>query len=170
MSNRIRLLTLGFIVSMLLILVMAPANAGAIKTYFNASETPLAAISPGEETFPDGRYNLRGAVDIFTFVADDPRLDNAEDRVTTNLNFKFMPEPVYVAGQMCGRFVISNVGGYWEGTWTGMRAENGYSYFHFTGSGSGGYEGMQLRMRGERLEPNPTLPEIYHGYIIEPSG
>ena len=170
MNTRTRILTLCFVVLMLQVLVMSPANARAIKTNFNASETPVAVITPGVETFPDGRYNLRGEVDIFAFVADDPRLNNAEDRVTINWNFKWMPEPVYVAGQMWGKFVITNAGGYWEGTWTGVREENGFSYFHYVGTGGGGYEGMQLRMWGERLDPDPTVPEIYQGYIIEPGG
>jgi hypothetical protein len=170
MNNRGRLLTLGVVLSTLLVLVVGSAQAGSNKTYFTANETPLRVISPGEESFPDGRYNLRGGEDIYTFVASDPRLDNAEDDVTINWNFKFMPEPVYVAGQMWGTFVITNDGGSWEGIWTGMRAENGYSYFHFVGSGGRGYKGMQLRMWGERLDPDPTLPEIYHGYIIEPGG
>lgn len=170
MSNRTRLLALGLVVLLLLALVIAPANAGALKTYFNGSETPLAVVSPGVETFPDGRYHMRGEVDVFAFTADDPRLDNADNQVTINLNFKWMPEPVYVSGQMWGTFAITNVGGCWEGSWTGLRDENGYSYFHFVGSGCGGYAGMQLRMWGERLDPDPTVPEIYHGYIIEPGG
>lgn len=171
MNKRARFLTVSVVLLVLLVLVMGTVQAGAIKTYFTASETPLQYVSPGEEWFPDdGRYNLRGAEDIYALVADDPRLDDAEDHVTINWNFKLMPEPVYVAGQMWGTFVITNDGGYWEGIWTGTRAENGYSYFHFVGSGGGGYEGMKLRMWGERLDPDPTLPEIYHGYIIEPGG
>ncbi len=169
MNIRARLLTSSFLMVMLLMLVISSANAGASKTYFNGSETPTAVILPGVETFPDGRYHLRGEVDTFAFTADDPRLDNAENRVTINWNFKWMPEPVFVSGQMWGTFILSNAGGYWEGNWTGLRDENGYSYFHFVGSGFGGYQGMQLRMWGERLDPDPTVPEICQGYILEPA-
>ena len=170
MKTRTRILILCFVVLMLQMLVIAPANAGAIKTYFNVSETPLAAISPGVENFPDGRYHIRGAVDTYAFLADDPRLDDAVNQITFNGNFTWMPEPVYAAGRMWGKFVITNAGGYWEGTWNGVREENGYSYFHLIGKGGGGYEGMQLLMWGERLDPDPTVTAIYQGYIIEPGG
>jgi hypothetical protein len=64
--------------------------------------------------------------------------------------------------------VITNDGGTWHGSWTGGREENGDSFFHFVGSGSGGYEGMQLRMWGERLDPNPYLvPTSWSGNILE---
>jgi hypothetical protein len=130
----------------------------------------VATLDSGQEFFPDGRYHLRGGVEKFAFEASDPRLDDAVNLVTVNWNFKWMPEPVYVSGRMWGEFVLTNEVGTWEGTWTGVREENGFSYFHFVGHGDGGYEGLQLRMWGERLDPDPSGPEIYHGYIIEPGG
>jgi hypothetical protein len=69
---------------------------------------------------------------------------------------------------MWGTFILSNAGGSWEGSWTGYRDENGFSYFHIVGAGTGGYDGLQLRMWGERLSPDPTVPEVYSGYILDP--
>jgi hypothetical protein len=151
-------------------MAVGPAAAEGNKTHFTGSETGVATLDPGQESFPDGRYHLRGGVEQFAFEASDPRLDDAVNLVTVNWNFKWMPEPVYVSGRMWGTFVITNDGGTWEGTWTGVRDENGFSTFHFVGHGGGGYEGLQLRMRGERLDPDPSVPEMYRGTIIEPGG
>lgn len=168
MSSRIRSLTAILVALALVLLTLGSASAGATKAYFTGSETWVSDLSPGEESFPDGRWHVRGAQSIFAFEADDPRLDDAIDGVTINLNFKWMPEPVYVAGNMWGTFVLTNPGGYWEGTWTGTRDVNGYSYFHYVGAGHGGYEGLQLRMWGERLDPDPAASETFHGYILAP--
>ncbi|OGO35947.1 MAG: hypothetical protein A2W35_18975 [Chloroflexi bacterium RBG_16_57_11] len=170
MSNRSRPLFVIFIVLVFLFVAVVPTSAQATKTLFTATETFVADLSLGTETFPDGRYNLRDGISLFHFEASDPRLDNAEDLITINWDFKFMPEPVFVSGQMWGKFKITNEGGYWEGTWNGVREENGFSYFHYGGVGGGGYAGMKLKMWGERLDPDPTVPETWQGIIIEPGG
>ena len=167
MNTRIRSLSVILIVLALSLAAVGPLSAGATKAYFTATEFDEVPLNLGEEFYPDGRYHLREAVSQFTFMSSDPRLNNAEDVVTINWNFEWMPEPVFVSGRMWGRFVLTNAGGYWEGTWTGFRDTNGFSYFHFAGAGGGAYEGMQLRMWGERLDPDPTVPEIYQGYILE---
>jgi len=169
MSNRVRSLTVVLAVLALLCLIAAPATAGS-KTYFTGSEISLGTVSSGEEFFPDGRYHTRRAIELFAFEADDDRLDNAENLVTVNWNFVWMDEPVYVSGPMWGTFELTNEGGSWEGSWTGLRDENGFSYYHFVGHGVGGYDGLQLRMWGERLTPDPSQPENYHGYILETGG
>ena len=87
----------------------------------------------------------------------DPRLDDAVDQITFNANFSFEPEPVCVSGPMWGTFVIINEGGSWDGTWTGVREKNGFSYFHYIGTGTDGYEGLKLRLWGERLDPDPKM-------------
>ena len=66
--------------------------------------------------------------------------------------------------------IITNAGGYWEGSWTGVRDENGFEYLHWIGTGYGGYEGLKYRMWGERLTPNPAAPVYWTGYIIENNG
>ena len=169
MSTRVRSLTAFFVVLALLCLTVGPVAAGS-KTYFTGSETRVEDLDPGEDFYPDGRFHLRGAVGIFAFQADDSRLDDADNIVVVNWNFAWMPEPVYVSGPMWGSFILTNDGGYWEGSWTGLRDENGFSYFHFVGHGGGGYDGLQLRMWGERLTPDGSAPENYHGYILETGG
>ena len=169
MSTRVRSITAVLVVLVLLGGIVGPAAAGS-KTYFTAGECCETVLDLGEEFFPDGRYHLRGASSTFEFWADDPRLDNAINQITCNWNFVWMPEPIYVAGPMWGTFVITNDGGWWEGSWTGVREKNGFSYFPFVGRGGGGYEGLQLRFRGERLDPDPTIPEVHHGYILETGG
>ncbi len=168
MNTRKRCLLAMTFILVLWLLPASPADAGTTRTEFTGSETWVTMLEPGKEFFPDGRYHIRGEVDEFAFEATDPRLDQATNTVTINCNFRLMPEPVYVAGEMWGKFMLANAGGYWEGTWTGSRDENGYSYFHFTGHGGGGYEGLHLQMWGERLTPDPTAPELYYGYILEP--
>jgi hypothetical protein len=60
--------------------------------------------------------------------------------------------------------------GHRDGAWTGVRDENGFSYFHYLGAGRDGYEGLKLRMCGERLDPDASVPETYYGYILEQGG
>lgn len=170
MSNRIRspLAVFSFAFLVLMLAVGTATAGGATKTAFTGSETLVGPVSTGTEFYPDGRYHLRGAQQRFAFVADDPRVNNADNLVTINWNFRFVPPPVYVSGQMWGEFTLTNENGYWKGTWTGVRDERGFSYFHFVGAGAGGYEGLQLRMWGSRESPNPAQPEVYEGFIIEP--
>jgi hypothetical protein len=166
MSTRVRSIMIVSILLVLLGVTAGPVAAGT-KTFVTAYECCEIGEYPGKEFFPDGRYHLRGAGSSFDFWSDDPRLDDATNRITLNANFVWMPEPIFAAGRMWGKFVLSNDGGWWEGTWTGVREKNGFSYFHFVGKGGGGYEGLQLNIRGERLDPDPSVTEVYHGYILE---
>ena len=162
--------TVALALAALLCLTVGPVHAGS-RTYVTATETWVADFDPGEESFPDGRYHVRGGVSVYSWEASDPRLDGALDLVTISWNFRFEPEPVYFSGPMWGTFALSDDGGNWEGTWTGVREENGFSYFHFVGTGTGGYEGLKLRLWGERLDPDPyTVPESFTGYILESGG
>lgn len=169
MSTRVRSVMTIFILLVLLSVTAGPAAAGT-KTYITAYECCEVSEFAGKEFFPDGRYHVRDAISTFTFWSEDPRLDDAINRITLNANFVLMDPPIYAAGNMWGKFVITNDGGWWEGTWTGVREKNGFSYFHFVGHGGGGYEGLELRIRGERLDPDPSVTEIYHGYILEMGG
>jgi len=171
MSSRIRSLLAAVPVALLALLLAAgaaTAGEGATKTAFTGSETFVGPVSAGTEFFPDGRYHVRGAQQRFAFAADDPRLNNADNLVTINWNFRLVDPPIFVSGQMWGEFTLTNENGYWKGTWTGVRDERGFSYFHFVGAGGAGYEGLQLRMWGSRESPDPSLPELYEGIIIEP--
>ncbi|MBW6466858.1 MAG: hypothetical protein K0B06_10165 [Brevefilum sp.] len=167
MSTRVRSIMVVFILLVLLGVTAGPVAAGS-KTYFTATEYLVADKDPGTESFPDGRYHLRRASSETEWVATDPRLDGADALFTINWNFTFEPEPVWFSGPMWGTFVIANGSGTWKGRWTGVREENGDSFFHFVGRGSGGYEGLQLRMWGQRLDPNPYIvPTSWSGYILE---
>ncbi|MDT8306713.1 MAG: hypothetical protein RRC07_12320 [Anaerolineae bacterium] len=143
--------------------------AAGSKTDFTATETWAYDIDPGREFYPDGRFHLRDSVGVFIWEADDDRLDGA-NIVVVNWNFVWMPESVFVSGPIWGSFFLSNDGGSWEGSWTGVRDENGFSYFHYVGHGRGGYEGLQLRAWGERLTPDGAAPEDFHGTILETGG
>jgi hypothetical protein len=170
MSTRVRSITAVLVVLVLLGVTAGPAAAGS-KTSLTGTEYLVADHDPGEEFFPDGRYHLRGGVSETLWEATDSRIDGAVSLFTINWNFTFEPEPVWFSGPMWGTFVITNDGGTWEGSFTGVREENGDSFFHYVGHGSGGYEGMQLRMWGERLDPNPYLvPTSWSGYILETGG
>jgi len=143
------------------------ANAKMVKTYFTGTETWVRDISPGVETFPDkSLYHMRDNVAIFEEQTSDPRV-SGECQSVINWNFKLVDPPVFVTGRMWGTFTITNANGYWKGTWTGVRDQNGFSYFKYEGQGYGGYKGMKLHARLERLSPDPTVPETINGYILE---
>jgi hypothetical protein len=101
-------------------------------------------------------------------VASDPRV-TGDEVITINYNMKVVDPPVYITGRMWGTFRITNEGGYWEGTFTGLRDEQGYSYIEYVGSGGGGYAGLQIRVHDERLDPDPTALYHWTGYILDPS-
>jgi hypothetical protein len=170
MNCKIRIILSSLVVLTLLFYPFIPAKAKTIRTQFSGSEVFLEDVDSGREfiTKP-GRYQLRDGRSRFEITTTDPRL-NGENLVTVNLNFKLVDPPVFGTGPMWGKFRISNAGGAWEGSWNGVRDENGYSYFRFVGKGLGGYAGMKLQMWAERLTPDPTQPEMLHGYIIEGTG
>ena len=163
MKTRIALLAA---VALVVLLSVGTAGAKPTKINFTGSEISIGTFDDGTETYPGGNYHVRDAVELFAFTATDPRVDGV-NKITVNWNFKWMPEPVFVSGRMWGTFVLTNGGGYWNGTWTGVRDMNGFSFFHMVGHGGGGYEGLILVMDGERLTPDPTQPENYVGTIIE---
>jgi hypothetical protein len=158
------------VVLLAILLAAGTAVAAPPRTEFTGTEVYGASLDFGTETFPgNNNYHVRGAVDLLFFTGSDPRV-TGENEVTINLNFQFVPEPVFVRGPMWGTFRLANEGGYWEGIWNGVRDTNGFSYYHFVGHGRGGYAGLQLMMDGERLTPDPTQPEHYRGVIIEAGG
>ncbi|HET6447396.1 MAG TPA: hypothetical protein VFI27_22770 [candidate division Zixibacteria bacterium] len=163
-------ITLMAAVAVVVLLLVGTVGAEPPKTEFTGTEISIATVNPGTETFPgNNNYHVRDSVELFSFTATDLRV-SGENEVTVNWNFKIMPEPVYVSGRMWGTFRLTNDGGYWDGTWTGVRDANGFSYFHMVAHGGGGYEGLELKMDGERLTPDPSQPEVYVGIIIETGG
>ena len=113
MNTRVRLIMAILVVLVLLGVTAGPA-AAYTKTDITAYECCEVSEYAGKEFFPDGRYHIRGGISSFNFWSDDPRLDNATNRITLNANFVWMPEPIYAAGNMWGTFVITNDGG-WVG-------------------------------------------------------
>lgn len=156
------------IILALLLIPAGEANARMVKTPVTGTETWVRDISLGRESYPDKNlYHVRDAVSIFAEQTSDLRV-SGEGRVVINWNFKLVDPPVYGTGRMWGTFTISNANGNWEGTWTGVRAKNGFSYFKYEGQGYGAYKGMKLHLRLQRLTPDPTQPETIIGYILEP--
>lgn len=159
-----------FSLSLILALVMVPTMQGSaktVKTTFTGTDTLGRDIDPGKETFPDKNlYHVRNNVFTSLVEASDPRV-SGEALYDFNCNFKLVDPPVYVTGRMWGTFKLSNADGYWEGIIEGVRIKNGYSYFKYVGHGKGAYKGLQLRMRYERLDPDPSVPGTLRGYILE---
>jgi hypothetical protein len=110
---------------------------------------------------------LRDAQGVFTVVATDPRV-SGDEVITINYDTKVVDAPVYITGRMWGTFRITNAGGYWEGTFTGVRDERGFSYIEYVGSGGEGYAGLHIRVHDERLDPDPTALYHWTGYILDP--
>ena len=171
MKRLLRLSVLVMALIAILVLVAGPVAAKATKTEFTAIETYGADTSPGKEWVTGKGKNqidhLRGAEGTFTVVASDPRV-TGDEVITINYNMKVVDPPVYITGPMWGTFRITNGGGCWEGTWTGVRDEQGFSYIDYVGSGCGGYTGLQLRVHDERLDPDPTALYHWTGYILDP--
>jgi hypothetical protein len=167
MNRHKNILVILLVCSVLLLGTVDQAAASATMTPFTGTEVYVSELSPGEIFSSDGNMHIRGIVQSFAATVSDPRVTGL-DTVTINGNFKLVAPPVSFMGQMWGTFRISNGDGYWEGTWTGVRAENGFSYMTVRGEGYGEYEGMKIFMDVERLSPDPTQPEILNGYILEP--
>jgi len=167
MKQHKNLFVFFLISAVLLISTVGRATAAAIKTSFTGTEVYVSDVAPGEIFFSDGNMHIRGIVQSFAVSVSDPRV-NGVDTVTINGNFKLVPPPTAFTGPMWGTFQISNQDGYWEGTWTGERADNGFSYISVRGEGYGEYEGMKIFIDVERLSPDPAQPEILNGYILEP--
>lgn len=157
----------------LLLMPVGQASAKMIKTPFTGTDTLLEDLDPGIETFPGkDRYHVRDNVFTTTVVTTDPRVSGTMLFTSFNANFKLVDPPVYVTGRMWGTFILPYTGGevddYWEGTITGVRYENGYSYFKYVAHGHGAYAGMQLRMNYAREDADPSVPGILTGYVLEP--
>jgi len=152
----------------LLAITTGLASANPNKTPISGQESVLPEFVPGKEFLPDGNlYKVRDEIDYIEVTSDDPRVTGT-NTITFNGNFKFAPEPVFVTGRMWGTFSISNDGGNWEGTYTGVRDERGYSYFSYVGSGGGGYDGLKIRYDIVHKNPDPTTPFLFTGYIMDP--
>lgn len=153
-----------------LLLAASPAAAGTIptKTAVTGTDTFLYDIYYGDENItPEGVYQIRDGISVGRWDTNDPRL-TGEYTFTFNADFQFMPEPVFVSGDMWGTFMMETGEGSWEGTYTGTRDELGYSRFQYVGYGRGAYKGLKLKMAYKRLTADPSVPALISGAIIEP--
>lgn len=171
MKRLLRLSVLALILFAVLLLVAGPAAAKATKTKFTAIETFIEDLAPGK-SWVTGKGNnqiehLRGGEALFTVEATDPRV-SGDEVITINYDMKVVDPPVYITGPMWGTFRVENDGGYWKGTWVGVRDKRGFSYIEYVGSGGGGYAGLKIRVHDERLDPDPTALYHWTGYILDP--
>ena len=169
--NGRRLILMVLLIAAAILPAAGPAAAQATRAEFTATETWVEDISLGKEWYSgpnDKIYNEREGRSRYDVVATDPRVSGVEI-ITVNLDMKLVDDPdVYFAGTMHGTFHIENDGGTWEGLWTGVRDERGFSYIEYVGSGGGGYAGLQMRVHNQRLTPDWTVPHIWTGYILDP--
>jgi hypothetical protein len=173
--NGRRLILMVLLAVAVILLAAGPAAAKATRTEFTATEIYKGIdLDPGVDwtTGKDHEkiWHLRGNIMELTVDASDDRVDGYEI-VTCNLDMKLVDDPVvWATGRMWGTFKITNDDGTWEGTWTGVRDERGYSFFKYLGKGGGDYAGLQIRVDSERLDPDPTYPYSWTGYLLDPHG
>jgi len=147
-------------------LTLGSAAAAATSTPFLGTST-FVSESGGVPSFPDGRFHIRDFEQVSNDVVSDPRVSGT-DTIIVNFNFRVVPPPVSFSGPMWGTFHVENSGGWWDGTWTGVRDENGFAFVDGVGHGGGGYEGLHGRWHFERLSPNPYAPWSIEGVILDP--
>jgi hypothetical protein len=158
------------LVLLIVLLVAAPAMAKAVKTSFSGEESMAGPpLDPGTATFPGGNFHMRGLTAVYNDVTDDPRV-TGQNTIVANWNFRPAPPPVIWTGPMWGTLHIENNGGAWDGTWTGMRDQNGNSIIKGVAHGSDQYAGMKGHWTFTRLTPDPTAPFDISGWILDPPG
>jgi len=162
------LLKVGLLLTVLLASAL-PAQAEAVKTEFTGSSALMGLIDPGVETHPDGNVHVRGLTLLYFDDLSDPRVSGF-DTVVVNYNMRTVSPPAFITGPMWGTLHIENEGGYWDGTWTGVRDEEGFAYLRGVAHGHGGYEGLKATYDLTRLSPDPNGSFDVTGTIIEPQG
>jgi hypothetical protein len=138
MSNRAQL-ALAFAVSLLLVTGFALAQA--IMTPYTATEAPLALVSPGETTQPDGNAHIRGYTLDLVRTGSDPRVTGGTLRTMMNLNLgKDFSGPIWGTSH----WEIGS--GVWEGTFEGStNFVTHVGYYDAVWHGSGQFGGLQLK-------------------------
>ena len=166
MKKQLSVLVVGLIV---LSILAVPVQAGIIRTEYAGLEYYVGPLSPGRQWISeDGVLHIRGGQETYRDEVGDPRLCG-DTVVTLNANFHLADPPVFVYGPMWGTFRIENEGGYWEGSWVGVRTElQGFSYIRGVLHGHGAYDGLQARAEYVRESPDPTAPFAVHGVLMEP--
>ena len=167
--NKLSLLFKASLFLTILLAAAVPARAQAVKTEFTGVSYLAGLIDPGVETYPDGNVHVRGLTLLYFDDLSDPRVTGF-DTVLVNYNMRSAPSPVVITGPMWGTMHIENEGGYWDGTWTGVRDEQGFAYLRGVVHGHGGYEGLKANYELTRLSPDPNAPFNVTGAILDPPG
>ena len=87
-----------------------------------------------------------------------------------NYNMRTAPAPAFLTGPMWGTFVVENENGWWDGTWTGERNEQGFAIMRGLTHGHGDYEGLKAHYEIIRESPDPMATSTVTCYIIDPKG
>jgi hypothetical protein len=183
MKRLLRLSVLILALITILLVQVGPVGAKATRTEFKVFKVRETWVwddpdAPAKEWIDaDNIYHFRGGASHYLIDAFPGEEDFADSRVfgdeiiTANLTMKLVDdECIWATGPMSGTFLITNEGGSWKGTWTGVRDEQGHSFAYMVGSGRGGYAGLQIRIHMVRETCDWTQPETYTGYILDPHG
>ena len=163
-------LTFVFLVSLIaLTFLVGTVSAKTIRTPYSGEETCYDMSGGWDWVSNDSVWHFRDGVQPCTDVTTDDRM-TGDVEVTVNFNWKFTDPPAMFYGPMWGTVYLENEGGYWEGSWVGVRTELGYHYVRTILRGYGGYEGLQARVDYVRLSPDPTAPYQVTGFIMNPGG
>lgn len=162
--------TLGLVLAAIVSLgAWRSAEAQAIKTSYEGVSSFVGFGDDGQTWVSDGILHIRNAQQFFYDDASDPRISGDVTLTSVNVNYHAVQDPPLFPGYgpMWGTERIQNAGGTWEGTWTGIRTSEGYSYVHVVLKGEGGYAGLYARVDYVRMTPNIIAPFDIAGTITE---
>jgi hypothetical protein len=158
---------------MVILMIALPAWAKTERAHFLGKVYFCPPLSPPTcLEAADGTEICRGLGVLFKPNSDcdseQPEWEGDErflgdDAVVINYNFRGGTGPQW------GTFHLTNDDGYWDGTWTGFKMEDGDTYLKGVGHGADGYEGLKVFWTGERLSPYLTDPIVMEGYIFDPN-
>lgn len=164
---RVRKVGLVMILGIVAVLVsMFPVTAAAIRTPYAGWAYLAGLVDPGTCSYPGAMEICRGLTVVFEFDVDDDRFDGL---ATTVINSNFHVAEPYYYGRQWGTLALVNDEGSWEGTWTGIKEQDGSTYLQGVGHGHGGYEGLHVHLSAMRLDPDMFEPLQVMGYILDPS-
>jgi hypothetical protein len=160
--------TIGFemILALTAILILAlPASAAATQSPFQGSAYLTGFVDGGTCQLTAPMEICRGLTVVFTFDVDDARFAGP---ATTVINSNFHLDPY--AGPQWGTLLLANAGGSWEGTYTGVRNDDGSAYLSGLAHGRGDYKGLKAHFSAVRLSGNMFDPFQVTGSILDPHG
>ena len=156
---------------MVLSILAAPVQARTTRDPFEGTFYFGDYLSAGRQwVSEDGILHVRGMESIFSVESDDARI-NGEVLQVFNSNWALVDPPLLFHGPMWGTLRIENASGYWEGSWTGERTEEGATFVQCVLRGGDDYEGLQARLYLSRVDDlNPEAPLDLEGVIMNPGG